>query len=410
MEKIVAPMTKKRILLVTQYFQPENFKCNDIAFELQRRGYEVTVLTAIPNYPQGQYFDGYGVFKRRVEYVDGVKVIRGFVIPRGKGGKIGLSLNYLSYLVSSCLIALYLSLRYKYDAVFVHEVSPVTIGVAATLVKKIQRIPMYFWVLDLWPESLTAAIGLRNKYILGFFSRLVRWFYRNSDKILISSKGFAKSICEKGDFAEKIIYFPNWVDSALTTTQDVVTPDVPNGFVAMFTGNIGASQDFGTVLSAAELLKEHKDIHFVIVGNGRAKEWVEEQITERGLNDTVHCVGSYPLEAMPATFAKADVLFAALKDEPVFALTVPAKIQAYMSSGKPIISMINGEAMALVREVGCGKAVAAEDSKAFADAVLEMSQLSPEERAEMGRRGSDYAADNFDFAKQMTLLEEIMNL
>ena len=403
-------MTKKRVLLVTQYFQPENFKCNDIAFELQRRGYEVTVLTAIPNYPQGKYFDGYGLFKRRVEHIDGVKVIRGFVIPRGKGGKIGLSLNYLSYLVSSCLVALYLSLRYKYEAVFVHQVSPVTIGVAATLVKRIQRIPMYFWVLDLWPESLTAAIGLRNRYILGFFSKMVQWFYRRSDKILISSKGFANSICEKGDFAEKIIYFPNWVDKALTAKSDVVTPDVPNGFVAMFTGNIGASQDFGTVLSVAERLKEHKDIHFVIVGNGRAREWVEQQIVERGLNETVHCVGSYPLEAMPATFAKADVLFAALKDEPIFALTVPAKIQAYMSSGKPIISMINGEAMELVREVGCGMAVAAEDSKAFADAVLQMSQLSQSEREQMGNRGREFASNNFDFTKQMTLLEEIMNL
>lgn len=403
-------MTKKRVLLVTQYFQPENFKCNDIAFELQRRGYDVTVMTAIPNYPQGKYFDGYGLFKRRVEKIDGVKVIRGFVVPRGKGGKIGLSFNYLSYLVSSCLIALYLSLRYRYDAVFVHQVSPVTIGVAATIVKRIQRIPMYFWVLDLWPESLTAAIGLRNKYILGFFSRMVRWFYRNSDKILISSKGFAKSICDKGDFADKIVYFPNWVDNALTTKSEVETPDVPAGFIAMFTGNIGASQDFGSVLAAAERLKMHKDIHFVIVGNGRAKEWVEAQIAECGLSDTVHCVGSYPLEAMPATFAKADVLFAALKDEPIFALTVPAKIQAYMSSGKPIISMINGEAMELVREVGCGKAVSAEDSEAFAAAILEMSELSVQERENMGLRGMEYAAMHFDFAKQMTLLEKIMEL
>lgn len=399
----------KRILLVTQYFQPENFKCNDIAFELQRRGHEVTVLTAIPNYPQGKFFDGYGLFKRRVEYIDGVKVIRGFIVPRGKGGKIGLSLNYLSYLVSSCLIALYLALRHRYDAVFVHQVSPVTIGVAATLVKRIQRIPMYFWVLDLWPESLTAAIGMRNRFVLGFFSKMVRWFYRRSDKILISSKGFARSICEKGDFAEKIVYFPNWVDKALTAKSDVVTPDVPNGFVAMFTGNIGESQDFGTVLSAAELLKAHKDIHFVIVGDGRARKWVEEQIAERDLQYSVHCVGSYPLEAMPATFAKADVLFAALKDEPVFALTVPAKIQAYMSAGKPIVTMINGEAMELVREVGCGEAVVAEDAEAFAAAILRMSQLSGEERRAMGERGKNFAAENFDFTKQMTLLEEIMD-
>jgi glycosyltransferase involved in cell wall biosynthesis len=300
-------------------------------------------------------------------------------------------------------------LRYKYDAVFVHQVSPVTIGVAATLVKRIQRIPMYFWVLDLWPESLTAAIGLRNKYILGLFSWMVRWFYRRSDKILISSKGFAKSICEKGDFADKIVYFPNWMDSALATHSDVETPSVPDGFVAMFTGNIGASQDFGSVLKAAELLKEHTHIHFVIVGNGRAREWVEAQIAERGLQHSVHCVGSYPLEAMPATFAKADVLFAALKDEPIFALTVPAKIQAYMSSGRPIVTMINGEAMELVREVGCGEAVAAEDAEAFAAAILRMSQLSDEERRAMGERGKNFAAENFDFTRQMTLLEEIMD-
>ena len=398
----------KRILLVTQYFQPENFKCNDIAFELQRRGHDVTVLTAIPNYPKGKYFDGYGVFKRRTEVVDGVKIIRGFVVPRGKGGKILLSLNYLSYLFSSCIIALYLALRYRYDAVFVHEVSPVTIGVAATLVKRIQRIPMYFWVLDLWPESLTAAIGLRNRYILGFFSKMVQWFYRNSDKILISSKGFASSICEKGDFADKIVYFPNWVDGALTVKSDVPTPEVPAGFVAMFTGNIGESQDFGTVLDAAERLKSRKDIHFVIVGDGRAKEWLEKQIVESELSQTVHCVGSYPLAAMPATFAKADVLFAALKDEAIFAITVPAKIQAYMSSGKPIVTMINGEAKLLIEEVGCGIAVEAGDGEAFAEAIAKIADMTQAEREKIGENGRSFAARNFDFATQMTLLEEIM--
>ena len=402
-------MAEKRVLLVTQYFQPENFKCNDIAFELQRRGYDVTVLTAIPNYPQGKFFDGYGLFKRRCETINGVKVIRGFVIPRGKGGKIGLSLNYLSYLVSSCLIALYLSLRYRYDAVFVHQVSPVTIGVAATLVKRLQRIPMYFWVLDLWPESLTAAIGLRNRYILGFFSKMVQWFYRRSDKILISSRGFEESICKKGDFASKIVYFPNWVDSAFAENADVATPDVPSGFVAMFTGNIGASQDFDTILDSAERLKEYSDIHLVIVGNGRDKERVESEIVRRELGATVHCVGSYPLEAMPATFAKADVLFAALKDEPIFALTVPAKIQAYMSSGKPIVTMINGEAKGLISGVGCGIAVDAGNAEAFADALLSLWRMSKSEREAMGAKGKEFAKKHFDFELQMNLLEDILN-
>lgn len=399
----------KRVLLVTQYFYPENFKSNDIAFELAKRGYEVTVLTAIPNYPQGQFFKGYGLFKRRTEVVDGVKIIRGFVVPRGKDSKILLALNYLSYLVSSCFIALYLVLRYRYDAVFVHQVSPVTIGVAATLIKKIQKIPMYFWVLDLWPESLTAAIGLKNHYILGFFSKMVRWFYCNSDKILISSKGFERSICDKGDFASKIVYFPNWVDSALTANADVETPTVPKGFVAMFTGNIGESQDFGTVLKGAERLKENTNIHFVIVGNGRAKGWVDEQIAQRNLSATVHCVGSYPLEAMPATFAKADVLFAALKDDPIFALTVPAKIQAYMSAGKPIITMINGETKELIDSIGCGIAIPAGDDETFAESVLQLANMSLSKRAEIGEKGRKFVDKHFNFATQMTLLEKIVN-
>ena len=402
-------MSGKRILLVTQYFQPENFKCNDIAFDMQRRGNDVTVLTAIPNYPQGKFFDGYGLFKRRTEVINGVKVIRGFVIPRGKGGKICLSLNYLSYLVSSCIMALYLALRHRYDAIFVHQVSPVTIGVAATLVKKIQRIPMYFWVLDLWPESLTAAVGLRNRYVLGSFAKMTQWFYRNSDKILISSKGFEKSICQKGNFADKIIYFPNWIDSALTTTSDVATPEVPDGFVAMFAGNIGASQDFDSILSGAEQLKSHSNIHIVIVGNGRDRERVEGEIARRQLTDTVHCVGSYPLEAMPATFAKADVLFAALKDEEIFALTVPAKIQAYMSAGKPIVTMINGEAKELIESVGCGVAVRSGDADGFAKALLSLSQMSQAEREAMGVNGVEFAKTHFDFNGQMNLLEDILN-
>jgi glycosyltransferase involved in cell wall biosynthesis len=268
---------------------------------------------------------------------------------------------------------------------------------------------MYFWVLDLWPESLTAAIGLRNRYILGFFSKMVQWFYRRSDKILISSKGFAKSICEKGDFAKKIVYFPNWIDSALATASDIATPDVPSGFVAMFTGNIGASQDFDTIIAAAELLKNHSDIHFVIVGNGRDRARVESEISRLKLSETLHCVGSYPLEAMPATFAKADVLFAALKDEPTFALTVPAKIQAYMSAGKPIVTMMNGEVKELIESIGCGVAVEAGDAEGFAGAILSLQQKSAEECNEMGARGKEFADKHFNFELQMNLLEDILN-
>ena len=161
----------KRVLICTNHFYPETFRCNDVAFELVRRGYDVTVLTAIPDYPGGKFFEGYGFFRKRKETVNGVKVIRAFIIPRGNGGVIRLFLNYLSYFISSLLVSLRLGLFGKFDRVIIHETSPVMIGVPAVVVKKLQKAPLYFWVLDLWPESLQAAGGVNNPWVLGFFRR-----------------------------------------------------------------------------------------------------------------------------------------------------------------------------------------------------------------------------------------------
>ena len=193
-----------RILLVTQYFHPENFKSNDIAFELARRGYDVTVLTGLPNYPKGRIYDGYGIFRKRKEVIDGVKIYRTLVIPRGNGGGARLALNYLSWAFIASVWAFFMAVFHRYDAVIVHETSPVTQGFPALVVKWLQRIPMYFWVLDLWPESLQAAGNIHNRHILGFFTWVTRMMYRNSDKILMSSNGFRKSILDKGDFGEKL--------------------------------------------------------------------------------------------------------------------------------------------------------------------------------------------------------------
>ena len=164
-----------KILLVTQYFYPENFKGNDIAFEMQKKGHEVTVLTGIPNYPKGEFFKGYGYFKRRRETVNGVKVIRSFLIPRGNNTTLPLMLNYFSWFFFASIYALYFSFFKKFDRVIVQQLSPVLVGIPAIIIKKIQKTPVYFWVLDLWPESLESAGGVKNKKILSFFEWIVKF-------------------------------------------------------------------------------------------------------------------------------------------------------------------------------------------------------------------------------------------
>ncbi len=397
-----------KILLVTSHFYPENFKANSMAFELQRRGHEVSVLTPIPDYPQGRYYDGYGIFRRRKEWVNGVKVLRSFVTPRRNGSAKWLALNYLTYTTFATLRGIWHGLWHKYDVVLVHETSPVTVGIPAVLIKKMQHIPMHFWVLDLWPESLEAAGGTRNRHILGAFRSLTAWIYRNSDRILISSKGFRKSINAMGDFDSRIVFFPNWVDEVLTTQSDVEVPELPQGFNVVFAGNIGDAQDMPHILDAAERLKG-SGINFILVGDGRKRDRTLQEVERRGL-DNVRLPGRYPIEAMPGLFAKADVLFLALKDNPIFALTVPAKLQAYMSAGKPVVAMINGEGADTIADADCGWSVPAEDSAALAALLRKVAAEDPSILADKGYNARSYADRHYRLYACMDKLCNYLNI
>lgn len=383
-----------RVLLVTQYFHPENFKSNDVAFELARRGYDVTVLTGLPNYPQGRIYDGYGIFRKRKETIEGVKVYRTLVIPRGDGGGVRLALNYLSWAFIASLWAFFMAIFHRYDAVIVHETSPVTQGFPALVVKWMQRIPMFFWVLDLWPESLQAAGNINNRFVIDFFTGVTRLIYRNSDKILMSSNGFRKSILDKGDFADKLVYFPNWAEDIFSGTAEAEVPLMPEGFKVMFAGNVGEAQDFESVMKAAELLKG-TGVRLVIVGDGRRKEYVDAYIAEKGLSDVVYMMGRHTLETMPAFFSKADVLFLSLKNDYIFTLTTPAKLQAYMASGKPVLAMIDGDARQLIEDSGCGLSCSAGDAEAFAQSVLKMKEMPEDELRAYGLRGRSYFDAHF---------------
>ena len=159
-----------RILIVTQYFYPENFKSNDLAFELQKRNHNVTVLTGIPNYPEGKIYENYGFLKKRKEIINGVKVYRSLIIPRGNASGINLFINYYSFAFFGSIKAFFLGLKNKYDAIIVHEPSPITQFYPALLINKIWRTPIYFWVMDLWPETLSIAGGIHNKLVLKYYN------------------------------------------------------------------------------------------------------------------------------------------------------------------------------------------------------------------------------------------------
>lgn len=395
-----------RVLLISQYFYPEEFKCNDIAFELSRRGHDVTVLTGIPNYPKGKYFPGYGVLRKRREVIDGVKVVRALTVPRKSGSGKWLAMNYLSYAFFATVNAVGMAFRGNYDAIFVHETSPVTVGIPAVIYKKIKKIPLYFWVLDLWPESLEAAGGIKNKRILNAFGGLTKWIYRNSSRILISSRSFATAISRMGDFSGKVEYFPNWGEREILRPSGELPVGMPEGFNVVFTGNIGEAQDMPHILEAARLLKD-SNVNIILIGEGRKRAWLEKQIAAMGLTN-LYCPGRFPRETMPGFYEAADVLFFSLKKEPVFALTCPAKVQAYMSSGKPIVAMIDGDAARVIEDAGCGWSVPAEDARGLADLLLRLSNTDKKIFEQKGKAGLEYYRKHFDYRTCIDNLERML--
>jgi glycosyltransferase involved in cell wall biosynthesis len=273
------------------------------------------------------------------------------------------------------------------------------VGLPALFLKKIKKAPILFWILDLWPESLSATGAVQSRKVLTQLDKLVQYIYQGCDKIVVASKGFLPSVIAKGIAVERTAFFPNWYEpeySAQSSSNEKTRiPDLPTGFHVMFAGNIGVAQDFGTILSAAEMLKSYPDIFWIILGDGRQYEWVKEQVKIKGLTGKILMMGRHAPEAMSAFFSLADTMLVTLKRDPAFALTVPGKIQSYMACGKPIVAALDGEGGRLIKESGTGLSSPAEEPAALAESILTLYRMPKTEREAMGLRGKAYCEKNF---------------
>ncbi|MCI0668149.1 MAG: glycosyltransferase family 4 protein [Methylococcaceae bacterium] len=399
------------VLIVSQYFWPESFIINDLAVGLRRRGHAVTVLTGLPNYPQGRIHAGYSWPGCRRQKFEGIDIIRVPLFARRNGRPRHLVMNYCSFVISACLLGPLLC-RARYDLIFVFEPSPFTVGIPALVLRWIKKAPLLFWVQDLWPESLSATGAIQSGFLLAKVGWLVRFVYRRCDRILVQSPGFAGPATKQGANPEHIIYFPNWAEELYQAAGKSELPDPLarkfNGFSIVFAGNLGEAQSLDTIIQAAVRLKPSPEIQWIILGDGRHKAWLEEQIARLDLQSCVHLAGRYPAEVMPSCFARADLLLVTLKRDPVFALTIPSKVQAYLACGRPIAAALDGEGAKVIRESGAGLVADAEDSAALADAVMRLYRMNEEERKAMGANGRCYYNAHFKRDKLLGQLEKIM--
>ena len=399
-----------RILIVTQYFWPENFRINDLVLELKNRGHELTILTGKPNYPSGKIYMDFKKNPENFQEYCGVEVIRAPILARSSGF-FRLGLNYLSFLIGATFFGTWSLQKKSFDLIFVYGPSPITVALPAIFLARIKKIPVVFWVLDLWPESLSAVGAVHSKNILKLTGYLVRVIYKNCTLVLGQSQSFVSRIALYCKDKSKIRYYPSWAED-IFNSKPSKAPEVPiktNSFNIVFAGNIGESQDIPAILDAAQILKSNNNIRWLIIGNGSKYKWLQAEVTRRNLESQILTLGRYPIERMPSFYAHADALLVTLKKEPVFSLTIPAKLQSYLMAGIPVLGMLDGEGAKLINDAKAGISSPASDPEALASSVLQMISKSSSERDEMGRRGSEHIKKQFNRSLLISKLEDFFN-
>lgn len=395
-----------KILVISQYFWPEDFRINDICKGLKEEGHEVTVLTGLPNYPFGKVYDGYSFFNRGPKEYEGIKIKRCAVIPRGKDNAAMLALNYISFMVNASIKTIPLLFE-KYDRVFVFQVSPITSAIPAIIYSKVKKVPSYIYIQDLWPETFYSIININNKKIRKVFKRICNKIYNSFDNLLIASLGYEKILVQEGIKKEKLYYLPQWAEDFYSNVDETNEVD-DDKFTITFAGNIGKAQSVDTIIKAANLAKDNKNIIWQIIGDGSEFENVKKMAQDFELTDTVKFVGRRPSSEMPKYFSKSQGLIVTLKDEEILRVTLPAKVQSYMAAGKPILAAISGEGKKVIEESRCGLVAEAEDFQELYKNAIKLYNMNMEQRKILGNLGKEYFNNKFTRTKLLNDLKNIL--
>lgn len=382
---------KHRILLLTQWFDPEpTFKGLVFARELVQQGFEVEVVTGFPNYPGGKVYPGYKIKWLQREMIDGVHVTRVPLYPNHDQSAIKRIFNYVSFSGSSLFYGLFMAKRA--DVIYAYH-PPLTVGIAASLLRLIRRIPVVYDIQDMWPDTLRATGMVNNECALAVVGWVCQFVYRHVDRLVVLSPGFKRLLLERGVSAEKVDVIYNWADEA--SLAEPVEPEsvrlIEGGrFKVLFAGNMGKAQALDAVLDAAALLQAREaDACFVMLGGGLEVSRLQERAKGMQLNNLVF-LPAVPMAQVGALLQKADALLVHLRKDPLFEITIPSKTQAYMAVGKPLIMAVNGDAADLVLESGGGVSAESENPDSLADAVEKLLELPPTVLSDMGMKAKAY--------------------
>ncbi|MEG0197943.1 MAG: glycosyltransferase family 4 protein [Acinetobacter sp.] len=389
-----------KILLLTQWFDPEpTFKGLAFARELQQQGHQVQVLTGFPNYPGGKIYDGYKLKLYQREQIDGISVLRVALYPNHDSSALKRILNYISFAFMAMLFGIFATK--KADVIYAYH-PPLTVGLAAILIKLFRRTPVVYDVQDMWPDTLKATGMLNNQRILNIVGRVCQLVYYFVDHIVVLCPGFKKLLNERGISDDKVSVIYNWCDeNSLTQAQPIKSEYqqlLQGRFNILFAGNMGKAQSLDTILDVSTELRSESKIQFVFVGGGTETERLKQRVLDENIENIVF-IPRMPMSEIGGVLEHADVLLVHLKRDPLFEITVPSKTQAYMAMGKPLLMAVSGDAADIVQKAKCGRIALSEDIESIKKAILEIYHLSTDEQCQLGLNAKQFYDENLSLSR-----------
>ena len=387
----------ERILIYTNHFDPEQFKINEAVSWLTEEGFQIHVVTGLPNYPEGRIFKGYGLFKKAIERRGKLTIKRLPLISRGNGSRPRLIVNYLTYFISTFFYTIFLILfKKKFDKVLVHHTSPFLIAVSAIFYKIIKRTEAILWDLDLWPQSLGAVGVINSEGILNGIEKVVKMIYKKFDIVLVGSKSFIKIVRQRVPH-NRVYYFPNWAENIIEENKIEFELSVdfnPNAIKIMYTGNLGKAQGFDTLCKVI-IQNKNKNIQWIFIGGGRFKKEMQQLLSDEIRENIVIFIPQQKLATIPSWVAQADVMYLSLNESKLFSQTVPAKLQGYMAMGKSTLAMLAGEGASIIKEAKCGFVAPPSNVIKLNEQIKYILNTSKSERKNLGKNGKVFYQKNF---------------
>ncbi len=392
-----------RILIISQYFWPENFRINDLSKYLSKKN-KVTVITSQPSYPHIQLFKN----KKNKNKYGSIKIIRLPTYPRGDSN-FSIVLNYLSFILLSAIYSIKFIIYSNFDKVIVFGTSPPSGLILAHIIRIFKKVPIYYWILDMWPETLN-SVGLpKNNFIYYILQKFMNYSYSRCKKIFCQSQSIKLALSRKIVDRKSTIYFPSWSENLPVFKAEKYKKLITkNNFNIMFTGNIGEAQDFESIIKAANILKKEKNIKWIIVGTGRYLKKVKLLISKLKLKENFIFLGPKDPKYIKYLSSLSDCLLISLKSSKIFSITVPGKLSNYMQSKKPILGMINGETKNIIKSANCGYCCSAGDYRMLTKNIYKLKRKSKFQNLKLGMNGYKYC-NNF-FNKKLLLQKFEKNL